>query len=159
MKRHLAYLKYVIRHKYFVYTACRIAGISFLQALLHDWTKFLPSEWRAYAETFYKPDGANQYVPSPEFELAWRHHQRRNPHHWQYWLLTWDKGHTTPLEMPDKYLIEMVCDWLGAGKAITGKWSAWDWYEKNKAVIQLHPSTRATVETILENAKTRFINK
>ena len=72
--------------------------------MFHDWTKFRPSEWFRYAQTFYKPDGSKQYVESPEFAYAWMLHQHRNKHHWQYWLkidgisiqctdvVVWDRG-------------------------------------------------------------------
>lgn len=41
---------------------------------------------------------------------------------------------------------EMVCDWIGAGLAITGKRDVQGWYAKNKAKMQLHPNTRAWIE-------------
>jgi hypothetical protein len=49
----------------------------------------------------------------------------------------------------------MVADWMGAGRAITGKWEAKAWYEKNKATIILHDGTRKLVETILEQEPKR----
>lgn len=153
MKRHLAYLRYVLRHKWYVYRACRVCGVGLRQALVHDWTKFLPSEWGPYARTFYNTDGSKRYLESPEFSVAWRHHQRRNPHHWQYWLITWDRGTTEPLPMPERYWREMAADWLGAGRAITGKWDAVAWYEKNQSAIQLQPGTRELVTALLSKAQ------
>jgi hypothetical protein len=149
MKRHWAYLKYVLRHKLFVLVASRKTGCSLWRALLHDWSKFLPSEWLPYAHCFYAPDGSKQYQESPEYATAWLLHQRRNPHHWQTWLLRWDRGETIPLEMPEKYAREMVADWMGAGRAITGKWEVAAWYLKNKDKIQLHVNTRLLVQEIL----------
>jgi hypothetical protein len=52
--------------------------------------------------------------------------------------------------MPEKYVREMVADWFGAGKAITGKWGAKDWYQTKKDGIKLHPKTKALVEELLE---------
>lgn len=108
MRRHWAYLKAVSRHKWFVFLACLDMGVPLLSAILHDWDKFMPDEWFAYAKTFYKPDGSKQYVESVDFARAWMKHQRRNKHHWQYWLrysanntydftrrlniLVWDRG-------------------------------------------------------------------
>lgn len=152
MRRHLAYLNYVLRHKWFVFCACLYFKVPLYRAIIHDWTKFLPSEWFPYANTFYKFDGSKQYVESPSFALAWRHHQRRNLHHWQAWLITWDRGNTEPLPMSEPYIAEMVADWFGAGKAITGSWGAKDWYEKNKEKIILHPASRAIVEDYLTKA-------
>lgn len=105
MRRHLQYLKYVLRHKWFVFKAGREIGVPLLILIVHDWDKFLPDEWFAYARTFYKPNGEKQYVESVDFAAAWMKHQHRNKHHWQYWLtrlggrpiretnvLVWDRG-------------------------------------------------------------------
>lgn len=80
-----------MRHKWFVFMACLQWGVPIWSAILHDWDKFLPDEWLPYARTFYKEDGSGQYVESEAFNLAWLKHQNRNKHHWQYWLLTFDK--------------------------------------------------------------------
>lgn len=47
------------------------------------------------------------------------------------------------------YAREMIADWMGAGRAITGKWEVAEWYEKNQNKIQLHPETRRFVENII----------
>lgn len=83
------------------------------------------------------------------FDRAWLHHQHANPHHWQHWMLREDSGATKLLEMPTDFAREMVADWMGAGRAITGRWEAADWYAENREVIQLHPGTRAFVERLL----------
>lgn len=67
------------------------------------------------------------------FDVAWVQHQHRNPHHWQHWVLREDDGATKLLPMPDRYVREMVADWAGAGRAITGKWDPLPWYERTKA--------------------------
>lgn len=149
MRAHLAYLQYVLRHKWFVFLACWDLHVPLWRALVHDWTKFLPSEWGAYVHTFYAPDGSFRYEESLDFARAWNLHQKRNKHHWQAWLLTWDRGETVPLEMPLTYVREMLADWIGAGRAITGKNETPAWYQKNRANIQLHPQTRQLVEFLL----------
>lgn len=150
MRRHWSYLKYVIRHKWFVLVASRRVKCSLWRALVHDLSKFRSSEWFAYARTFYAPDGSKQYRPGAEFDRAWLLHQRRNPHHWQYWTLIEDNGDASPLLMPPEYVREMVADWMGAGRAITGKWEMREWYAKNRDKIRLYPSSRELVETLLE---------
>lgn len=106
MRRHWQYLKYVLRHKWFVFLAGLKLGVPILTLIVHDWDKFLPDEWFPYARTFYKPNGEKQYLESPEFAQAWMKHQHRNKHHWQYWLIAgatplpatnlivWDRGET-----------------------------------------------------------------
>jgi hypothetical protein len=146
MKRYWNYFKYLIRHKWFVLIAGRVVGVAWWRLLLHDWTKFLPSEWFPYSRTFYAPDGSKIYQETPAFARAWNAHQKRNKHHWQYWVLLWDRGEITCLEMPAVYWREMLADWLGAGRAIKGVWGAKFWYEANKDKIQLHPKTRQQIE-------------
>jgi len=50
--KHLAYLRYVLRHKWFVLLACWRAGL-YWRGIVHDWHKFLPSEWFPYVEHFH----------------------------------------------------------------------------------------------------------
>lgn len=115
IRRHLAYLKYVLRHKWFVFQECRKLDVPLWIAVVHDWDKFLPDEWFPYARTFYKSDGSKQYVESPEFARAWALHQKRNRHHWQYWLsvgfsrirnsdryMVWDRGTLSAIERDGK---------------------------------------------------------
>ena len=149
MKRHLAYLKYVLRHKGFVFRAGLRLNVPLWQLVVHDWHKFTPSEWGPYARTFYRADGTKKYEPDPLFDQAWNSHQKRGKHHWQYWLLTYDKGTTKPLRIPRKYVLEMVADWSGAGWAISGNSNPLSWYLKNETQIQLHPDTRAEVRELL----------
>lgn len=147
--RHVNYGRYVLRHKWFVLIACRRIGASLWLGIIHDWSKFRPSEWLLYAQAFYASDGSKQYVESPAFARAWNDHQKRNKHHWQRWLIVWDRGDTEALPMPRKYVLEMVADWMSAGRAITGKWEAKEWYLKNRDKIQLHTETRKQVELVL----------
>lgn len=153
MKAHWQYFKYVARHKWFVFLACLEYGLVW-RGIKHDWTKFLPSEWMPYVEYFYgrKPhNGATGYAhqlkaDDTAFNSAWNHHQKANSHHWQYYVLLEDEGGTFCLPMSDLDRKEMIADWRGAGKA-QGKPKTWEWYEANKAKMQLHPNTREWVET------------
>lgn len=155
IKRHLAYLRYVLRHKYYVWRGGRIVGgVSWWRLLVHDWDKFLPDEWFPYARTFYKPDGTSQYVETPEFTMAWNRHQKRNRHHWQWWLITWDRGETDALPMAEVDLCEMVADWIGAGWAITGQPNPLPWYEQNKTKMILNEQTRIAIERLLNGVAT-----
>lgn len=153
MKKYLKYFSYVFRHKWYVMVECFKYGL-YWQGIIHDWSKFLPSEFVAYAEFFYGGDKRKDrfYTPSQgsyKFNRAWLLHQHRNPHHWQYWLLQEDDGSKFPLAMPLKYIEEMVCDWKGAGKA-SGYSDTPAWYQRNKDKIILHPATRIVVEILLD---------
>ena len=140
------YLRYIIRHKWFVLLACVRRGIIW-RGLVHDLSKLLPSEFYPYAEYFYGT------VPNPgsdvkiAFDKAWLFHQHRNPHHWQFWILREDDGDTKIMRMSDVFVAEMVCDWIGAGRAITGKSGGTrEWYEKNRHRIIVHKDTREQIE-------------
>lgn len=160
MKRHWAYFKYVVRHKWFVFLACVQYGL-WWRGLKHDWSKFLPVEWESYAHSFYNRDGSKRdwKTRDPfdklEFDIAWNHHQKINDHHWQFWCLITDSDEPRyrALPMPEKCIREMVADWVGAGRAITGKIEVCDWYSKNAEKMLLHPQVRLRVEQLLEDWK------
>jgi len=153
MKDHISYLKYVLRHKFFVLMACRLTGASLWRGFVHDLSKFRPSEWIPYTHTFYAKDGSKRYKPTLDFDLAWNAHQKRNPHHHQYWTILRDDSTIETLPMFEVYVREMIADWVGAGIAITGYNEVHKWYEKNKDKMRLHPDTRELVEKVLEEIR------
>lgn len=177
MKKHWQYLKYVLRHKAFVFVAGLQTGAPIWRLIIHDWTKFMPCEWFAYVNYFYgnhpkfetlspgqkygHPFSLTQDYWSARFDHAWNHHQKANKHHWQYWLLTNDSDDPKhkSLQMPDKYVLEMVADWMGAGRAITGKWEVFNWYQENKGKIMLQESTRERVESLLGSIELNRLDK
>lgn len=106
MMRHLKYLSYVLRHKWFVFLACLHLRVPLWIGIFHDWDKFLPDEWFPYARCFYKPNGEKQYNETPEFAHAWLLHQHRNKHHWQFWLWVDIPSHNYAIRLPDSdYLV------------------------------------------------------
>jgi len=153
LRARLAYLRYVVRHKWFVFLECCKLGIPWL-GVIHDLSKLLPSEFIPYALHFYGPDShhkdgsheAKGIYGDLSFDRAWNYHQKRNRHHWQYWILIQDEDEDKVLKMPDKYQREMLADWKGAGRAITGQDNTPAWYAKSKEKMQLHQDTRAWIE-------------
>lgn len=156
--KHLKYLSYVLRHKWFVFVECCREGIV-VRGLLHDWHKFLPSEWTPYANHFYGDkdsdiskgrDSTGYYKPTDTgdsaFDFAWLLHQKRADHHWQWWVLPEDDGGVKVLPMTYEARLEMIASkaqghggWAGVAK----------WYDKNKSKMQLHAATRRMVESML----------
>src|SRR5690554_1188029 len=122
MTPHLKYLRYVLRHKWFVLLAGLKLGVPLHQVILHDWHKFLPGEWRPYVDHFYRKPrtgGREGYYHNPDdaevaFNTAWLKHLNRGPHHWQHWIITLDDGPTFCIPMPERFVREMVADWSGA---------------------------------------------
>lgn len=171
MKRHWRYLVYVLRHKRFVFEAGLRYGVPLWQLVIHDWSKFRPVEWLPYAEWFYGYEGGSWvtvlragqglgltggdlYRRAQEckaaFERAFLLHLHASPHHHQHWVLPahGDKP-AVVYEMPERYVREMVADWAGAGRAITGRWEVVEWYGKNKDTMVLGTRTRDLVERLL----------
>jgi hypothetical protein len=155
---YIKYLNYVIRHKWYVFLECCKAGIIW-QGITHDLSKLLPSEFIPYANYFYgdkkpKRQEMGYYKPTDTgdlaFDFAWLLHQKRNKHHWQWWVLPEDDGGTKVLDMPLKYRKEMLCDWRGAGRAQGYGDNTVEWYKKNKYKMQLHENTRNWIENIIK---------
>ena len=171
MKKFLFYLRYIVIHKYYVLREmikCRL----FWRGLVHDFSKLLPYEFFPYMEYFYNnPDNQpyfkllkkqktfnsdeitelhdlerKVYNIKRSFDYAWCKHQKKNPHHWQYWVLINDDGTLRPLEMPLVYRIEMYCDWFSAGMTINGYDNTLNWYIKNRNNMVLAPKTRQWIE-------------
>ena len=168
---YIKYLRYLILHKWYVAQECWRRNLWF-RAIVHDWSKFLPSEFIPYARYFYGPKyqflisingdrrnhalntGEYQEFINDAFDRAWLTHQHRQPHHWQYWVLREDSGDTKVLQMLYPVCMEMVSDWIGAGRAINRTTpdpadpckETRRWYLANKEKILLHPETRKMVE-------------
>ena len=119
----------------------------------HDASKYEPDEWIAYDNYFYGGDKTQKVVDS--FNLAWLTHIRRNPHHWQHWVLINDDPDegTIALPMPKKYLIEMICDWWAFSWKKGDLREIFNWYAGHRDYIKLHSSTRSELEKILDQIK------
>lgn len=163
----IKYLLYLLKHKYYVMIECFKRGL-YWRGLVHDNSKFLPSEFFPYMNYFFSKNnnikrGRNKtgyYTPyntgDNKFDFAFFLHQKRNKHHWQWWVLPKDENGTKTFEILEPYLTEMICDWIGAGKA-QGKsspkndiyYETRQWYNNNKTKLQLHDNTRKKIEIIL----------
>ena len=153
MKKYLVYLKYIIFHKWFVFLECCKEGIIW-RGIVHDLSKLRISEFIPYANFFEKSkqfrDETGYYKPidtgDKAFDYAWLLHQKRNKHHWQWWILPEDENGFKVLEMPEKYVKEMLCDWKGAGRAQKNKITCKEWYLINKNKMMLHENTKRSIK-------------
>ena len=57
------------------------------------------------------------------------------------------------LEIPDNYILEMVCDWWSFSWDKGNLFEIFDWYEVHKNLIQMHPKSREKVEKMLGELK------
>lgn len=148
--KYTKYLKYLIKHKWFVMIECFKVGL-YWRGIVHDMSKFLPNEFFPYTKFFYGGMTIDKKCITTTdieiaFNLAWLKHQKRNKHHWQWWILLGDDGQTRIFEMPHKYRLEMLCDWNGAGRAQGLGDNTKKWYKENKDNIKLHFKTKKWIE-------------
>ena len=119
-QKFFGHLKTVTKHKYWVWYymhKCRHGW----RGLWHDMSKFSPVEFFESVK-YYSGTRSPIDVCKEEngISMAWMHHKGRNPHHYEYWMDNFDNG-GEPKEMPVKYKVEMICDYLGAARAYMGK--------------------------------------
>lgn len=114
--------------------------------IIHDWSKFLPAESRAYTKRFFQGG-----CPEGEWKVAWRHHVQHNPHHWEHWS---QNGELLP--MPEVFVREMVADWMAAGKAYAGASNVQDWLNKAAPKMKLHPGTIEILCRVLKQHNTTW---
>ena len=132
-------------HKWYVFKECAACGI-FWQGVKHDLSKFGPIEFFSSARYF---QGNRSPIDAEKEDIgysnAWLHHKGVNRHHWEYWTDFDKEGNIIAAKMPYKYVVEMVCDWIGAGKAYNqGTWNKhmpWEYYKKVRAGRHFHPET------------------
>lgn len=163
IKWYKRYFTYVNKHRRYVREMCFRMGL-YKQWLLHDLSKYLPCEFKSYMRYFSLWDKSVQ----DKFDYAWNHHLKNNKHHWQYRVLLNDDGSMRPLEMPQKYVLEMLCDWRWVGRAFMKpedryKYDVAPWFEvysrykKNREKIQLHNVTRDFIEMFLQEQREKFM--
>lgn len=153
INKYFAHFKTITKHKYLVFLACCGAGIPW-QGILHDLSKYSPSEFFSSAR-YYQGNRSPIDAEKEEkgYSLAWLHHKGRNRHHYEYWIDYLDDG-GRPLIIPYRFVLEMVCDWIGAGKVYGGRraWNPskplqfWQWKSQR---ARIHPATAQLLDYLL----------
>lgn len=154
MKKYWKHFKTVCKHKYFVFKECAACGI-WWQGIIHDFSKFGFTEFVSSAKHF---QGNRSPIEAEKEEIgyskAWLHHKGHNKHHWEYWTDFSDDGGVIANEIPYKYVVEMVCDWIGAGKAYSkDKWTQADpinYFNAHRKGRHFHPNTEKLLVTLQE---------
>lgn len=95
------------------------------------------------------------------YSTAWLHHKGRNKHHPEYW---YDPNAKESLPIiPYKYVCEMICDQLAAGKVYQGKnWTKGyqlSYWEKHIDTFMLNPKLKPFVTEILTKVARDGIDK
>lgn len=156
-KKTLGHFKTICIHKWWVFHYCCKLGIPW-RGLVHDNSKFSPVE---FWESVRYWDGKSSPIPKCKADIGyskgWLHHKGRNTHHYEYWIDQLDLG-GEPIQIPWKDLLELVADYLGAGRAYSGKSSKNIFKEEAKWFAnkiqtekpKIHPLTRVAIGFLLD---------
>ena len=154
------HFKTVHHHRALVRKGCFRVGL-YWQGLTHDLSKYSPTEflWGAhYYQGTRSPNAAEREEKG--YSEAWMHHKGRNRHHYEYWT---DMSPTTrryePVDMPRRYLVEMVMDRRAACMTYQGKnyhpGSELEYLEKSRERLLMHPETLRRLEFLLTMLRDR----
>lgn len=156
IQKFFGHLKTVTKHKYWVWHYMNKCGLKWgWRGLWHDMSKFSPTEfWESvkyYSGTRSPIDACKE---ENGISMAWMHHKGRNPHHYEYWVDNFDHG-GEPKEMPWRYKVEMICDYLAAGRAYMGKNFSYKaeyewWLKKLELPRRQHENDKKFVTNVLQ---------
>ena len=148
------HFKTITRHRHQVIKHCRKAGILW-QGLFHDLSKYSPTEFLPGAKYFQGTRSPNEAEREEYgYSMAWMHHKGRNKHHFEYWTDYNPKTRRMePVKMPMRYVKEMFCDRIAAGKIYNGEnYTDSDplkYFLKGKQTRIIHPETSDILEKLL----------
>lgn len=144
----------ITRHRHKVIAHCFRAGIGW-QGLFHDLSKYSPTEFCAGAKYYQGTRSPNEREREEKgYSAAWMHHKGRNRHHFEYWT---DLSPVTrtyePVDMPVRYLCEMVADRIAACKTYQGAAytdaSALQYLDRAQESRLVHPNTMKRLRFLL----------
>jgi len=150
------HFKTITTHKILVMRYCFKIGL-YKQGLLHDLSKYSWTEFRMGCRHYQgtrSPNNAEREASG--ISTSWLHHKGRNKHHYEYWVDYGIQCDTviTGMEMPRKYVAEMIIDRICACKVYAnGTYSdqaAVKYYENGKDRLWfIHKKTKAQMEFLL----------
>lgn len=149
----IGHLKTVIEHKKWVYYYCARLGM-YKAGLLHDLSKFSPTELLESANYYAGGTSSpiNEAKKDKGYSLAWFHHKGRNRHHYEYWYDNIDAG-GKKVKMPEEYADELICDYLGAGRAYMKQnftyVNEYKWWTDKRNIIAMNEQTKTFVDHIM----------
>ena len=144
---HLRCLRSILLHKWFVIVIGRKLKVPWWNLLIHDLSKFLPSEFPHIARKFF---GAGD--DEKGFKSFYLLHTNRNAHHPAYWVNK--SGKASPV--PTIIVKETLADWVSATMVyskIKVDYNNWAWFNKAFPKMNLHPVTRKKIISTLNQLK------
>lgn len=154
LKNLIGHFRTICVHKFWVGYYCFKAKL-YWRGLVHDMSKFHPVEFFESVK-YYQGDRSpiDKCKEVNGYSKAWLHHKGRNRHHYEYWCDNFDKG-TTCIKMPFTDMLELVCDYLGAGRAYMGKEftyeKEYEWWKSWKCPCsKMHDESKQFLTTVLK---------
>ena len=158
MKNFWKHIQTIIIHRHFVGKMCFKMGIPW-RGVVHDLSKFSITELKIakYYDGTRSPHAACRDLMG--YSPSWMHHYHKNKHHYQYFLdIESFPDKVMAAKMPYKYVIEMLCDFVGASKAYNRhkpEWhetEVWDyWMKACKGQRLMHKDSEYLIEKLLWN--------
>ncbi|RIA77786.1 hypothetical protein EI71_00940 [Anaeroplasma bactoclasticum] len=149
------HLRTITRHHNKVMKYCFKCGL-YKQGLFHDFSKLSRTEFFNGAR-FYLGTKSPHYAERQKkgYSEAWMHHKGRNKHHIEYWVdINMDTHKYEPVDMPNRYLAESICDRIAATEIYNGKnvkkEDALNYFYKEGKYLEMSQLTRERMEYLLK---------
>lgn len=153
------HLHTINHHKRLVMQSCFRLGL-YRQGLLHDMSKYSPTEFLVGAKYFQgnrSPNDGERRATG--VSTAWLHHKGRNKHHLEYWIdysLEGDRT-MTGMKMPVKYVAEMFCDRVAACKTYNKEKytdaDPYNYFQRSIGHMLIHPESKELLGRMLLKLK------
>lgn len=157
---YLKQLGSLLLHKWYVLLAGRRIGVPLWRLIIHDWSKFSPTEFFRYARYKYG-NGTNE-----EWATGWLHHFHNEAHHPEYWVILWHGDpdfysgigyqdiakYVSIKPMPEICVREMIADMHGTSRQRTGSWDISEWLNNNGPKIHFHDETITLIDEVMKEA-------
>ena len=152
MKKYWLHFKTITKHKILVGVECFKRGL-YWQGFMHDWSKYSYVEFFTSAKYF---QGDSTPIAAEKgdrgYSIAWLNHKAKNKHHWEYWV-DFEYGKILACPIPDKYIIEMCCDMIGASKVyLKQKYDCsepYKYFKKHSTNWHMHKESKEKLERLL----------
>lgn len=146
MNKFFGHLRTVNKHRREVRKLCFKCGL-YWQGLTHDLSKYSPVEF-INGVKFFTGKGSPHMGERDRYgySKAWLNHKGRNKHHAEYWQDIRPNGKAEPIDMPRKYLAEMICDRVAASKIYLKENytndAPWNYFDSHRDENQFSTNTR-----------------
>ena len=158
LQRLFGHLHTINTHRRIVRSLCFRCGL-YKQGLLHDLSKYSFAEFWPSVRYFQGYRSPITYEKSIKgYSDCWLHHKGRNKHHWEYWVdRLSNKTELSTIKMPFNYMLESVCDKIGASKVCKKKDYTieypYEFFTNSKEIHVMNPETARQITALLEYLK------